>query len=354
MSARLRVILAAIPLVIALPLRAELPSAPSAAPRLTELTLAIKAGDFKKMSAVLVVQDGKLIYEEYFNDGGRDVLHNSRSATKTITALAVGAALRDGPLKSIEQPAFPLLPDLGPFQHDGPLKQAITLHDFLTMSSAMDGDDWNDDSIGNEENMYPCERWSRWAVDLPVAANYTRDASGRGRFSYFTGGVVLLGQILQRVTGEPVDRYTERQVLKPLGITKCEWKYSPSGEAMTGGGLELRARDLASVGLLMVQRGSWEGRAVLPADWIDRMMTVERREVQPGQDYGLLTWRRDYGVAPRQTSGWAMSGNGGNHVVILPKWNAVVVVATTNYNTRGMHQQSWRVVDEFVAPVLAR
>ena len=77
------------------------------------------------------------------------------------------------------------------------------------MSSALDCDD-DDDSPGNELGMYPRPVWARWAVDLPVKAGYTRDAAGRGPFAYCTAGTFLLGQILQRAAGQPVDRYNTR------------------------------------------------------------------------------------------------------------------------------------------------
>jgi CubicO group peptidase (beta-lactamase class C family) len=68
--------------------------------------------------------------------------------------------------------------------------------------------------------MYPLREWTRWAVDLPARDGYARDESGRGPFSYCTAGTVLLGQIVQRSVGEPVDRYIERRLLAPLGITR--------------------------------------------------------------------------------------------------------------------------------------
>src|SRR5262245_37076812 len=126
---------------------------------------AVAAGTFPRTTSLLVAKDGRLVFEEYFEGGGPDVLNDTRSAMKSVTSLAVGAALADGRLRSVRQPAFPLLPDLAPFAHDGPLKQGITVEDFLTMSSALDCNDWDEANPGNEENMYPLREWARWAVD---------------------------------------------------------------------------------------------------------------------------------------------------------------------------------------------
>ena len=110
---------------------------------------------------------------------------SSRSATKSVTALAVGVAIGEGKIPSVEAPALAYLSDLAPFANDSPLKQAIAIEDLLTMSSALDCDDEDLESPGNEGNMYP-QVWARWAVDLSTRRDWARDASGRGPFAYCT------------------------------------------------------------------------------------------------------------------------------------------------------------------------
>ena len=168
---------------------------------LSALSAELVGDRFPNTTSVLVLKDGRLVFERYFGSGGREVLNDTRSAMKSITALAVGLALADRVLGSIDEPAFRRLTDRTPFRNDGPLKQQITLADFLTMSSALDCNDWDESSPGNEEGMYPRGDWTRWAVDLPLKPDYRRDATGRGPFSYCTAGVFLLGQILQRAAG---------------------------------------------------------------------------------------------------------------------------------------------------------
>src|SRR5438270_573311 len=165
---------------------------------LRNLELTIGRGEFPKTTSVLIVRDGKLAYEHYFGDGSADLLNNTRSATKSITSLAVGAALADGAIASVHDSAFSYLGDLRPFAHDTPQKEAITIEDMLTMSSALDCNDDNDKSPGNEDNMHPQPNWSRWAVDLPTMPGYRRDESGYGPWRYCTTNAFLLGQVVQR------------------------------------------------------------------------------------------------------------------------------------------------------------
>jgi CubicO group peptidase (beta-lactamase class C family) len=306
---------------------------------------------FPNTTSVLVLKDGRLAFERYFRGGGPEVLNDTRSAMKSVTALAVGAALDDGALRSVDESAFRRLADRAPFKHDGPVKQGITLADFLTMSSPLDCNDWDAASPGNEENMYPLRDWTRWAVDIPVKTGYTRDEAGRGPFSYCTAGVFLLGQVLQRALGEPVDRYVNRRLLDPLGIARRAWSRSPSGEVMTGGGLRLRSRDLAKLGLLVSAGGRWRDRQVVPPDWIARMLTT-RNTTDSEQRYGFLYWQREYRTPCGRAEGWYMSGNGGNVVMHVPSLALVAVVTRRHYNQRGMHQQTVRLLEDHVLAAL--
>jgi CubicO group peptidase (beta-lactamase class C family) len=215
------------------------------------------------------------------------------------------------------------------------------------MSSALDCNDWDESSPGNEEGMYPRRDWTRWAVDLPLKPDYRRDATGRGPFSYCTAGVFLLGQILQRAAGEPVDSYVNRKLLDPLGIERREWPRSPSGEIMTGGGLRLRSRDLAKLGLLVASGGRWAGRQIIRQQWIAEVLAVRRR-VDAEQNYGFLFWQREYRSPCGRLAGWYMSGNGGNVVVYVPAQTLVAVVTRRQYNQRGMHQQTLRLLEDHV------
>ena len=316
-------------------------------PPLASLREAVVRGSFPNTTSVLIAKDGRLVFEEYLGDGSREHLNDTRSAMKSVTALAIGAAVADGTLESVNESAFQWLSDLAPFEHEGPLKQGITIADFLTMSSALDCDDGEPSSPGNEENMYPLDNWSRWAADLPVKRGYRRNPAGRGPFSYCTAGSFLLGQILQRALGESVDDYIDRRLFGPLGITVHEWYRSPSGEVMTGGGLRLRSRDLIKLGLLVLSNGRWEGDQVIPASWISEMLTV-RHEVDADLSYGFLFWRRAYESPCGRLTGWFMSGNGGNVVVIIPSESVVAVVTRRHYNEPDMHRQTLALLEDHI------
>jgi CubicO group peptidase (beta-lactamase class C family) len=333
-------------LLVASPADVSLHRAP-----LESLTPAEVAASYPDTTSVLVFRNDRLVFERYFGAGGMNVLNNTRSATKTLTALILGQAISDRFLSSSEQSAFDLLPDLAPFRNDGPLKRAITLMDLATMSSALDCNDFDERNVGNEENMYPLANWSRWVVDLPVKADYRRSPSGRGPFSYCTGGTLLLGQIVQRATRKPLDQYFDERLFRPLGIRQRQWARSPSGEFMTGGGLSLRSRDLLKLGVLISANGNWRGVQLVPEAWVQRMQTVSN-VVSDDQSYGVLMWQRQFTSPCGTINGWYMSGNGGNAVMILPVKSLVAVVTRTHYNQKGMHEETARLLEKHVFAAL--
>jgi CubicO group peptidase (beta-lactamase class C family) len=199
--------------------------------------------------------------------------------------------------------------------------------------------------------MHPQPNWSRWAVDLPDMAGYHRDEHGLGPWRYCSTGAFLLGQVMQRATRTPVDLYIEHKVLMPLGITKWEWPYSPSGEAMTGGGLRLRAHDAAKIAWMLVDGGRWKGRQIVPSSWVDASLSVHRAAYADA-NYRYLFWQHFYNTSCGRIGAWHMAGNGGNSILAIKELDTAIVIARSNYNTHGMHQQTTDMLEKHLLPSL--
>ena len=316
---------------------------------LDRLSAAIERGDYPKTTSVLVMQYGKLVFERYFGEGDRAKLNDTRSAMKAVTALAVGAAVADGAIPSAQTPAFRYFAELRPLQHDGADKEAISLADLMSMSSALDCDDNDENSGGSEDRMHEQQNWTRWGVDLPTYAGFRRDIDGLGPWRYCTINAVLAGQVVQRATNKPVDQYIEQRLFAPLGIKQWEWPRSPVGEVMTGGGLRLQSRDLAKIASMMADEGRWQGKQVLPATWIDEMLTV-RRASRSDQNYGYFIFEGKFDTSCGPTNAWYMAGNGGSQILILREQRTAIVLTRMNYNVRGTARQSADLLEKYVLP----
>ncbi len=315
------------------------------------LNEAVMAETFKQITSVVVSVAGEKRYEAYWGEGSKTLMNDTRSAMKTLTALAVGAAIDDGLIASVDDKAWDWFEPEKPFRYPTELKAGITIADLLTMSSALDCNDNVWETPGNEEHMYPARRWVLFGVDLPTKEGYVRDSNGRGPFAYCTVGSFLLGQIVQRAAGEPVDSYIQRRILSPLGITKVNWDRSPSGEVMTGGGVEMTSLNLLSLAELILGRGKFQGKQLISGAWIDHMLS-QQVQADPPQSYGYQIWHELFDCGDEKISGWYMGGNGGNKVAIFPQVETVAVVTATLYGTRGMHQQSTDILNQYVLPSL--
>ena len=141
------------------------PCGASAPSHFDDIGAAVRAGTYKQITSVLISRRGELIFEQYFDDGGPQALRNTRSATKTVTGMLVGAAV-DRRLLRVDSPVLPFFGDRLPLLNPDPRKSLITVEDFLTMSSLLECDDENSFSRGNEERMYLVEDWVKFTLDF--------------------------------------------------------------------------------------------------------------------------------------------------------------------------------------------
>lgn len=340
----MRKILAAITLfAAALPVRAD--------GIIDELADEIERGTYKDITSVLVMKNGEMVYERYFGNGGTMYPNNTRSATKTVTSMALGAAIQQGAFESVEDPVWPLFSIYEPVDNPSPLKADIRLKDLLTMSSALDCNDNDQATPGYEDKMHERDDWTDFVLDLPVMPGWSRDATGLGPFRYCTAGTFLLGQAIELAVGQNLDEFVDAALFGPLEVEYRQWYRSPIGEEQAGGGLLLYSRDLMKLGMLALNDGVWNNRRLLPEGWIADS-TKAHRQASETQGYGYQWWVRDFTSV---TTGlvhpaFLKSGNGGNKVVVFKDTGIVVVITAERYNTRGMHQQTTEIIQDYILP----
>lgn len=304
----------------------------------------LEEGRAGAVKAVIVEQAGEILYERYFDGADTDDLQDMRSAGKSISALAVGMAIADGAVASTDARVLAELGAAGG-------RENIALEDLLTMSSALDCNDWDEDSPGQEDRMYPRRNWREHALAIPLNGDYERGRDGRGRFSYCTAGVFLTGQYLEQATGQAFDDYVETRLFAPLDIGDVAWTRSPSGEVQAGGQLSMHPIDMVRIGRLVLDEGRAGDEQLVPASWIERMLTPQVRATD-SDDYGYWWWLRAFRSGTFSTSGWYALGNGGTTLVLLDELDAVVVVVAANFNQPGMHQIARDIIERGALPLL--
>lgn len=250
-----------------------------------------------------------------------------RSATKSVTALLVGIAVDRGLLPGVDVPVADLLPRHRELLLADPGKAAITVEDLLTMRSGLACDDWDRRSPGHEDRMYRRRDWVAFWASQPLA-----HPPGEV-FSYCTGNVIALGEILAAAAGADAESFAAEHLFGPLGIERAAWERWDRGRGVdTGGHLRLAPDDLASIGELVLARGDHDGRRIVSAAWVEAMTEPRTPIPGVGHQYGYLWWLdRTTDPALPATEVWWAQGNGGTLLVVLPGVDAVMTVTGTRF-----------------------
>lgn len=317
----------------------------------------IDNGDYLQITSVLVNHDDQRIFEQYYGEGSKDNLNDIRSASKTFTALALGIAIENKKIASVETPILQYLP--AHQKHKNPFndKQSITFKDLLTMSSQLECNDWNNYSLGNEERMYLQADWGKFIMDLPQRGippweTPVQQRFNQKAFSYCTGGVFIIGKAIENATGTRSDMYLQQQLFSRMGIESLTWPYSPKGHAQTGGGVKITSSDLIKIGQLILDNGEWEGEQLISSDWIAQMkQPYVEIDAEQNTKYGYLTWIYSFDVKGNNVTAWAAAGNGGNYLWIVPELNLTAVITSTAFNQSYMHRQSQEIFTDYVLPM---
>lgn len=315
---------------------------------ITELNKNITQGRFLDINGIVVIKNGELLIEEYFNGADRETLHNPRSVGKTIASTMMGIAIEEG---YIQSPALTLKDfyNVKTFDNYHPSKENITLRSLMTMSSNFVGNDDDYDSPGNEENMYPTDNWVKFTLDLPI--NTEREIEST--FEYFTAGIVILGDVIHQSVPGGLVEYTDKKLFGPLGIDKRNWQFTPQQVGNTAGGLQLRAVDFAKWGQVYKSKGQWSGQQLIPAAWVEQSLDKQiMQDYIENGSYGYLFWNNMYTINGKDYSFSSCSGNGGNKIYVFKELPLVVVITASAYGMPFAHRQVDQMMERYILPAV--
>lgn len=300
-----------------------------------------------RLHGALIARHGKLVLEEYFHGYSADQPHETRSASKSLTAVLTGAAIEGGLSLKTSTPVYPVM--LGgdvPAELD-PRKQRMTVEHLLTMTSGYYCDDSDSKAPGNEEIMQDQTEepdWYRYTLNVPMAYEPGEKAV------YCSSNPHLLGGVISRATGTPLPDLFRDLIARPLQINRYHLNLSPTNEPYMGGGIYWLPRDFMKLGQSMLNGGTWNGKRIVSREWAARSIAplVEMR----GLRYGYLWWVTDYPYQGRQVRAFFAGGNGGQVVVGVPELDLVVAFFAGNYSSRATLIPQREFVPNYVLPAV--
>jgi len=285
--------------------------------------------------SLLVVKNGKLIGEKYFNKGSIDELDRRASVTKSYTSALTGIALDQGYLESTDQKMLEFFPDISN-QITDPMKWEIKIENMLEMKS---GYPWEEENAAAWEAMWSGEYLSHIAA-LPLIFEPGT------RFKYSNLTAHWLGIIVARATGKDLKTFGEEYLFDPIGVTPGEgWNRDADGYYIGSGDIIFTARDMARFGQLYLDEGNYNGRQIISAGWVhDSLETYSVNEFEVtsvgkfrNMGYGYMWWSADVGDH-RVNFAW---GHGGQLIVLEDSLDLVVVTTADPFYGPDAHGNAW-------------
>ncbi|MEP0332309.1 MAG: serine hydrolase [Anderseniella sp.] len=321
-----------------------------------KLDTAFAAGELSGLHSVLVIHKDSIIAERHYPgedqrwgeplgavEHNKDSLHDMRSVTKSITGLLYGIALSEGIVPGLDESLLLQFPEYSDLASD-PQRSKIRVRHALSMKM---GTEWNEDlpysdPRNSEIAMERAADRYRFVLDRPMI-NEPGDW-----WTYNGGATALIGNLIAKGAGVPIDVYAQKKLFTPLGIKKVEWVAGSDGVPSVASGLRLNIHDLARIGRLILNKGAWQGKQIVPANWLDVSFTPHAK-LRDGLRYGLFWWLGPEGTPPYWIAGF---GNGGQRLMISPANKLIVVVFAGNYNQPDAWQLPVKIITEFALPAV--
>ncbi len=296
---------------------------------------------------MLIARHGKLVFEEYFHGFYRDKPHDTRSASKSLTATLVGAVIEHGAALSISTPVYQTIYGSHLPADLDPRKKKMTVENLLMMASGYYCDDRDPKAPGNEDTMQGQMEdpdWYHYTLNVPMNANPGEQPA------YCSADANLLGDVLQHATGRPLAELFQERIADPLQIKRYYLDLSPTGDPYMGGGIYWLPRDFMKLGEVMVDGGIWNGQRIVSADWARRATSPleNLRTIQ----YGYLWWSIAYPYKGKTVHAFFAGGNGGQIVMGIPELELVVAFYAGNYSDPVLYKIQQEFVPEYILPAI--
>ena len=286
-----------------------------------EIAENVKNGRYKGIHSMLIVKNGFLVFEEYFQNYQDDDLQHIMSITKSISSTLIGIAIDRGFISGVVDSVLTYFPQ---YTITDPEKKQIKLEHILTLTTGLEWDEKTypySDPRNTEYQMVQEEDWMEFVLQRPL-----RDNPGEV-YNYNTGAVHLLSAVIKESSDLFANEFAEQYLFEPLGISEYHWNTDNKGYPCTGatlGGLKMRARDIAKYGFLFLNEGKWHSIQVIPEYWIEESIKP-RIMIGQNMQHGYLWRLGQFDVYGKTVDHFYTTGFGGQTLFISPDLDLMIV-----------------------------
>ncbi len=292
--------------------------------------------------SLLIVRNGYLVGEQYYNGRTKYVMDPIYSVTKSFISTVIGIAIEEGYIESLDSKLLDFFPEYTDEIED-PRKFDITIRHLLTMTAGFDEESEIDDEMKQADNM----------IASIIKSDLQFDPGSD--FLYSTHGTHLLSGIIEKTTGKSTLVYTSEKLLAPLDISAVMWSKDQNDVYFGGSGMFLTPRDMARLGYLYLKNGTLDEEQIISSTWIEKSITNHRNfTTEWGQmedvGYGYLWWTgklRGYTL-------YFASGLGGQSIIVIPELNMVIVTTMdAAYEEGSNHIRSFiHILNNYILPAV--
>lgn len=295
------------------------------------------AENYPNVYSLLVVRHGYLVYEKYYQGMGAENANPVYSVTKSVLSALTGIAIREKLITGVDQKVSELLPDYYK-DIDDARKKDITVKNVLTMSGGLESID------KDYYSFFSSPDWFAYTLKKPLV-----DKLGE-KFAYNTGLTHFLSRIITNTSGISTKDFAQKYLFSQIGINAKNWDKDSTGCYGGGAGLYLTPQDMARFGYLYLNNGRWDGKQVIPAEWIEES-SKKQITVENGVDYGYLFWMRKTtnNATGKDIFTYQADGAGGQKIIIFPEQDMVAVVTAGEHLSSKDGSDTQGIVTDFVA-----
>ncbi len=319
--------------------------------KINELMNNILDGNIQDIHSIFIAKNGKLVLEEYFYGYARQKTHRMASVSKSITSILIGIAKDQKKIPNLDRKIYDFFPSYRDISRDD-LKNTIRLKHVLTMTAGLDWNDWDypdTDPRNTTHAMMRSDDWIKFILERKVI-----DTPGKN-FVYSNGLTMLLGEVLRNATGVYADKFAEEYLFDPLGISDFSWQKLPDGTIITAWGVNLRPRDMAKIGYMMLKDGKWKDKQIVSSSWVKESTKAQvEGDILLGSGYGYQWWRGRTFINNKSIEAFYAAGKGGQYIFVCPALDLVTVfTCTPEDRSMGELQPQIIMVNDIIPAVLS-